>query len=300
MVDYYIIITQKELQDMKYYLASLSVQPVITFAHGYRTENYQMTFLSRPCFFEIAYLESGDIIREFCGERTVFREKSLVTFPHDKEFSTSSVNGFQHHLTVGIALAEPLKTISADEIASRRIGNNEALLPESISPGSSCERCEKLLRQIIGGFSSADAAGNLMELSALFGLFAEMTQQSIADASSIAGEPKRRENLYCRRAREYISRHIGEKIRVSDIAAFAGISYGYLSAIFAAAEGVPLVDYINRLKIARVRELITTRRISLEDAGVAVGIDDVKYLSRIFKKYNGITSAEYRKLHVRV
>ena len=61
--------------------------------------------------------------------------------------------------------------------------------------------------------------------------------------------------------------------------------------------GMTLVEYSNCAKVQRVRELITSRNISLTDAGLAVGIDDVKYLSRLFKKYSGVTSAEYRELN---
>ena len=36
--------------------------------------------------------------------------------------------------------------------------------------------------------------------------------------------------------------------------------------------------------------------LSSEDAGEAVGIQDPKYLGRLFRRYVGMTISEYRKL----
>ena len=57
-----------------------------------------------------------------------------------------------------------------------------------------------------------------------------------------------------------------------------------------------IVEYINREKLKLVKDQITTMKVTLEEAGAEVGITDVKYLSRLFKKYNGITAMEYNNL----
>ncbi len=102
--------------------------------------------------------------------------------------------------------------------------------------------------------------------------------------------------LYSRRAAEYISQHIKEKITLSDVAAFIGISNEYLCRIFKNETGQTLISYINLVKMEAVKEMIGTQYLSLREAGLRVGIENEVHLNRLFKKYFGVTSTEYRRL----
>ena len=101
---------------------------------------------------------------------------------------------------------------------------------------------------------------------------------------------------YCQKAKEYISQHMEEHISVSEIADFVGVNKNYLTNIFSSCEKIGIAEYINRVKLNRMKELIVKYNYSIKKASEAVGFQDVNYVSRIFKKYFGITISEYRRM----
>ena len=58
---------------------------------------------------------------------------------------------------------------------------------------------------------------------------------------------------------------------------------------------MPLIEYINRRKLTHMLALIETENCSLSAAGEKVGINDANYISRIFKRYYGMTFSEYKR-----
>jgi AraC-like DNA-binding protein len=100
---------------------------------------------------------------------------------------------------------------------------------------------------------------------------------------------------YCDRAKAYITENINRKITVSEVAEAAGVSKNYLTNVFSNSEGIPLMEYINRNKLSYMLELIRRYGYSLSEAGEHVGFSDVNYISRIFKRYYGMTVTEYKR-----
>ena len=68
----------------------------------------------------------------------------------------------------------------------------------------------------------------------------------------------------------------------------------YLTNVFSASEGVPLMEYINRSKLSYMLVLIRRYSYTLAQAGKQVGLTDVNYISRIFKRYYGMTITDYK------
>ena len=61
--------------------------------------------------------------------------------------------------------------------------------------------------------------------------------------------------------------------------------------------GLRPIEYINltRIKEAQIQLVSTNEPIKV--IAMEVGIDNLAYFSRLFKKYVGNTPSEYRKLH---
>ena len=100
---------------------------------------------------------------------------------------------------------------------------------------------------------------------------------------------------HCARAKAYISQNIDRKLTVSEVANAVGVSKNYLTNVFSASEGLPLMEYINRSKLSYMLLLIRRYGYTLQQAGSQVGFADVNYISRIFKRYYGMTVTEYKR-----
>lgn len=103
------------------------------------------------------------------------------------------------------------------------------------------------------------------------------------------------ENKYVYMMKDYIHRHYTEKITVQEIAEQLNLNPIYCGALFSGETGTTILNYINRLRIARATELLQYTNNSISQIACEVGIENLYYFSRIFKKMEGISPQQFRK-----
>lgn len=92
----------------------------------------------------------------------------------------------------------------------------------------------------------------------------------------------------------YIKEHYTEQgFSVSGIADEYGFTVSHLSRTFKNVVGTGLLEYIQKLRVDKAKELLESGA-SVNDAAVGAGYLDAKALTRAFKKYEGITPGSYR------
>lgn len=85
------------------------------------------------------------------------------------------------------------------------------------------------------------------------------------------------------------------KLLIENTASTCFISPSYLSSLFKQDTGTTIVDYINSQRVDRAAVLLATTDRSIAAVAAAVGILDVNYFTKIFKKQLGTTSTQYRR-----
>ena len=99
-----------------------------------------------------------------------------------------------------------------------------------------------------------------------------------------------------KRALDYIKQHYADNIGLQTVAEHVGLSPGYLSNLFKKELQTPFVDYLNRYRIERAKELLIEGRHKPSDIPVEVGFSpEYTYFSKVFKKVTGLNPNEYRK-----
>ena len=92
----------------------------------------------------------------------------------------------------------------------------------------------------------------------------------------------------------YIQEHYTDQnLSVSGIAAEYGFTVSHLSRTFKSVIGTGLLEYIQKLRVDKAKELLEGGA-SVNDAAIGSGYLDAKALTRAFKKYEGITPGSYR------
>ncbi|MCW9713220.1 AraC family transcriptional regulator [Aliifodinibius salicampi] len=71
-------------------------------------------------------------------------------------------------------------------------------------------------------------------------------------------------------------------------------NYSYLSNRFSKLEGTTIEQYMIRLKIERVKELLTYQEMTLSEIAWKLNYSSVQYLSNQFKKVTGQTVSDFR------
>ena len=122
-------------------------------------------------------------------------------------------------------------------------------------------------------------------------VFAYLQQQTVGLAQE--RDVAARDNVYVRKAKNYIHSHIAQKLNIQSIAQAIHVSSNYLGRIFFNETGEYLTDYINRSKMEYAKELLVERQHSMMEIAGLVGIPDQRYFSKLFKKYSGVTPTEF-------
>lgn len=90
--------------------------------------------------------------------------------------------------------------------------------------------------------------------------------------------------------------NVNSIVRKSDyIVEKLGLSYPYLSKVFAEHEHKTLEKYVILQKIERIKHLIDTEDFTLSEIAFMMDYSSVQYLSNQFKSITGMTVSQYKK-----
>ena len=95
----------------------------------------------------------------------------------------------------------------------------------------------------------------------------------------------------------YVNLNVAEPLTLTSLAAMCFISPSYLSALFKQETGSTLIDYINTQRVNRAAQLLVQNNHTIAAVAEEVGILDVNYFTKIFKKTLGVTPTRYRREH---
>lgn len=94
---------------------------------------------------------------------------------------------------------------------------------------------------------------------------------------------------------QYIQFHYAKKITLEDIAAHVSVSASYLSRVFKREIGQPIMLFLNRVRIEKSQELLTTTDWEIARIAAECGFEDQSYYTKVFKRHSGCTPHQYRK-----
>ena len=93
---------------------------------------------------------------------------------------------------------------------------------------------------------------------------------------------------------EYIQHNLSRDIKLKELADMAYVTPPHLTRLFKTAFGMPPLRYIIQKKVQYAQGLLLTTDMTVRDIAREIGIDDVSYFIRVFKKTIGFTPQDYR------
>lgn len=139
--------------------------------------------------------------------------------------------------------------------------------------------------------AKSDATGPfdwLERLSLSFKLLCEMardTNRSALDAQNRKINP----------GVSYLKNNYTEDFPIDRLAQMCGLSTGRFRRIFSECLGMTPVEYRNKLRMQKAVELLKSGSYTVGEAAELVGISDIKYFSKLFKRYTGVTPSIVKK-----
>jgi AraC-like DNA-binding protein len=99
------------------------------------------------------------------------------------------------------------------------------------------------------------------------------------------------------RSLAYIQAHLGEPLRLPDVARAGGFSADHFSRLFKQRERVPFEKYVEHLRVERARQLLLRSNVAVTSVATLCGFASASYFHRVFKRVVKLTPAGYRASH---
>ena len=87
------------------------------------------------------------------------------------------------------------------------------------------------------------------------------------------------------------------EVSLHALAEKAGVGESYLSARFREETGKTFSSWLREKRVARAKDLLVRKELSIAQVAEQIGMLDVSYFIRVFKKETGVTPGEWRKAH---
>ena len=267
--------------------------PHIGFAHHFRMENYMqdMANIKKPELYdnkgiEIVYIKEGSIIAEVYGKKYNIEPGSIVVILRALPFKLyAKDSAVRTHCSLELRTEYTHSIIYDTSLADK--DSTDLLLPFINPPCRENEEIKKILFSIVsnvgaraGRATTADCADAMHILSRLDRIYRQKLYETTASVTEY-------------RIKAYIADRIHRPILLDEIAEHMARTPNYLNSVFKKSAGMGIHQYINKEKVRIISELILERKLPFKKACESVGIEDISYGYRMFKKHTGLTPSQY-------
>jgi AraC-like DNA-binding protein/quercetin dioxygenase-like cupin family protein len=144
-----------------------------------------------------------------------------------------------------------------------------------------------LAHRLYGEFRLRDEVSRLAIESLALGVLAEASRR-------IARSDERAIPAWLQRARVLVEQHFAENLSLTAVAGRVGVHPVHLARMFRRCYRTTFAGYVRQLRVDFARRELAGSAASLSDIAVAAGFCDQSHFSRLFKRYTGVSPAEYR------
>ena len=113
-------------------------------------------------------------------------------------------------------------------------------------------------------------------------------------ANALALETATKEPDAVARARTIIKAGSGEEISLERVARAVNVSAGYFSELFHKATGLTFTDYVSRVRVEKVKNLLQNPRLQITSIAYDTGFRSLSQFNRTFKQLTGLSPRAYR------
>lgn len=97
--------------------------------------------------------------------------------------------------------------------------------------------------------------------------------------------------------KNYIDMHFDEELYLDKIADLFGVNSKYLSRLIKEQIGINFNQYVMGIRIQKATEMLKNTSMSINEIMEKTGFNSRNTFVRVFKKFEGLTPSEYKKLN---
>ena len=229
---------------------------------------------------ELTYVDKGTLHSVADGKDILLEQGGLVIYgPGQWHMQYADVDMSPSFITITFDLADE----HPQELVNRKF-----TIPQSAVP---------VLQRMLRELDRMDSFSADMVICLLQQLLLELLREQIAPAGTKLRTTNavNSENEIIRRAQQFISEHVREKLTVPLVARHVDVSPSYLTALFRKNLQISPGEYVRRIKLQESKQMIREDNMNFTEIAAALQYSTVHHFSRQFKDKFGITPTEYAK-----
>ena len=257
----------------------LRVEGLYTFFYQEKEQGFLFSGESHP-MPELTYVDQGSLHSVADGQDLLLKQGDIVIYAPNQ----------WHMQYADIDVAPRFVTITFDM-------EGEGLVPLFNRKFTAPRLAQTLLRQMLREQEQMDPFANDMIISQLNMLLLTLLRETTAPSTVKlqTSNAIHSENEIIRKAQQYITSHIREKLSVPLVARQVDVSPSYLTALFHKNLQISPGEYIRRIKLQESKQMIRENDLNFTEIAAALQYSTVHHFSRQFKEKFGITPTEYAK-----
>lgn len=256
----------------------LRVTELYTFFYQEKEQGFFFPGEAHP-MLELTYVDRGSLHSVADGQDLLLEQGDMVIYGSEQ----------WHMQYADIGVAPRYVTISFGLEGSDLSG----LINRKFTPP---QAAVTLLQQMLREQEQMDDYATDMIISQLTLLLLTVLRQGGSPAAKLkTSNSLHSENEIIRRAQQYISTHIRERLSVPIVARMVDVSPSYLTALFHKNLQISPGEYIRRIKLQESKQMIRENSMNFTEIAAALQYSTVHHFSRQFKEKFGITPTEYAK-----
>lgn len=172
--------------------------------------------------------------------------------------------------------------------------SHELGFPAILSPESPCfQEVSSLIQKIIFSSEKKEEYYQLCTKAYLYEIICLLARNGL-----LRQYPSTfRQSDMCRQILLYIQKHYSRRITVADISKELGMSPNYFSAYFSRHFEKSFIDFLIHYRIEKASEILCSSDISVTQAAMQTGFENISYFIKKFKEITGHTPAQYRRIY---
>jgi len=250
-------------------------QEVIVNRALYRTKplrEYRVEFRNSDSL--VYYIQGGHLF-DFGMERVETNEGQLLYIPYGSAYTNYTKTEDTEYYQVDFTLLREGKAYALfDRPMVWTEGESERYLP--------------FIRGLYEAYAMPDPSGEYLCLGELFRIIGQLCRQRSDSERQTRGFRRIEKTV------SFLNEFYALDTSVEELAAMSSTCVSNLEKAFKACLGMPPLAYRNKLRMERAKMLLSGG-CGVSETCKRVGIFDVYYFSRLFKKYWGISPAAYGK-----
>jgi len=152
----------------------------------------------------------------------------------------------------------------------------------------------EMFRRIENLFNQGDGR----EKAVSRGVFLELLLELLCPESEVRTEESTASRLASRIRRqlhEFSDQPLRDAMPIREYLEKSGLSYAHQCRIFKQAYGISPLQYVNELRMIRIKNLLQDTSLCISEIADLAGYDNLGYFSRMFKNYTHLSPTAYRQ-----